>query len=53
MKWLVRIGVQAASVVVVAGVVFFMLGVAQRTKWLTADGFSGGKGRIGRGIRRR
>ncbi|WP_197452883.1 efflux RND transporter periplasmic adaptor subunit [Rosistilla oblonga] len=34
---------QAATVVVVAGLVFFLLGVAQRTKWLTADGFSGGK----------
>ncbi len=41
--WLVRTGVQAATVVVVAGIVFFLLGVAQRTKWLTADGFSGGK----------
>ncbi|WP_197452573.1 MULTISPECIES: efflux RND transporter periplasmic adaptor subunit [Rosistilla] len=34
---------QAATVVVVAGLVFFLLGVAQRTQWLTADGFSGGK----------
>ncbi|QDV59142.1 Cation efflux system protein CusB precursor [Rosistilla oblonga] len=41
--WLLRTGVQAATVVVVAGLVFFLLGVAQRTKWLTADGFSGGK----------
>ncbi len=44
MKWLVRTGVQAATVVIVAGLVFFLLGVAQRTKWLTADGFSGGQG---------
>ena len=44
MKWLMRTGVQAATVVVVAGLVFFLLGVAQRTKWLTADGFSGDKG---------
>ncbi len=43
-KWLVRTGVQAAAVVVVAGLVFFLLGVAQKTKWLTADGFSGGQG---------
>lgn len=43
-KWLVRTGVQAATVVVVAGLIFFLLGVAQRTKWLTADGFSGGQG---------
>ncbi|QDS89018.1 Cation efflux system protein CusB precursor [Rosistilla ulvae] len=41
--WLLRTGVQAATVVVVAGLVFFLLGVAQRTQWLTADGFSGGK----------
>ncbi|QDV12758.1 Cation efflux system protein CusB precursor [Rosistilla oblonga] len=43
LTWLLRTGVQAATVVVVAGLVFFLLGVAQRTKWLTADGFSGGK----------
>lgn len=43
MQWLVRTGVQAATVVIVAGLVFFLLGVAQRTKWLTADGFSGGQ----------
>ncbi len=41
-RWIVRTGVQAATVVIVAGLVFFLLGVAQRTKWLTADGFSGG-----------
>ncbi|WP_146578119.1 efflux RND transporter periplasmic adaptor subunit [Neorhodopirellula pilleata] len=41
--WLVRTGVQAATVVIVAGLVFFLLGVAQRTGWLTADGFSGGQ----------
>ncbi|WP_146600961.1 efflux RND transporter periplasmic adaptor subunit [Novipirellula aureliae] len=35
---------QAATVVIVAGLVFFLLGVAQRTKWLTADGFSDGQG---------
>ena len=45
-KWLVRTGVQAATVVVVAGLVFFLLGVAQRTEWLTADGFSGGQGDV-------
>ncbi|WDQ17056.1 efflux RND transporter periplasmic adaptor subunit [Rhodopirellula sp. P2] len=44
MKWLMRTGVQAVTVVIVAGLVFFLLGVAQRTKWLTADGFSGGNG---------
>ena len=45
-KWLVRTGVQAATVVVVAGLVFFLLGIAQRTDWLTADGFSGGQGDV-------
>ncbi|TWU55983.1 efflux RND transporter periplasmic adaptor subunit [Rubripirellula reticaptiva] len=44
MKWLIRTGVQAATIVTVAGLVFFLLGIAQRTKWLTADGFSGSKG---------
>lgn len=43
-RWLVRTAVQASTVVVVVGLVFFLLGVAQRTKWLTADGFSGGQG---------
>ncbi|TWU39873.1 Cation efflux system protein CusB precursor [Novipirellula aureliae] len=43
-RWLMRTGVQAATVVIVAGLVFFLLGVAQRTKWLTADGFSDGQG---------
>lgn len=45
-KWLVRTGVQAATIVIVAGLVFFLLGVAQRTEWLTADGFSGGQGDV-------
>lgn len=44
LKWLIRTGVQAAAVVIVAGLVFFLLGIAQRTEWLTADGFSGGGG---------
>ncbi len=44
MRWLARTGLQAATVVVVAGLVFFLLGVAQRTEWLTADGFSAGQG---------
>lgn len=42
-RWLVRTGLQAATVVLVAGIVFFLLGIAQRTEWLTADGFSGSK----------
>ena len=44
MWWLVRTGVQAVTVVVVAGLVFFLLGLAQRTQWLTADGFTNGSG---------
>lgn len=42
--WLIRTGVQAATVLVVVGLSLFMLGVAQRTEWLTADGFSSGEG---------
>ncbi|MCM2369970.1 efflux RND transporter periplasmic adaptor subunit [Aporhodopirellula aestuarii] len=34
----------AAVVVVVAGLIFALLGLAQRTSWLTADGFSGESG---------
>ncbi len=44
-RWLMRIGVQAATVAIVAGLVFFLLGVAQRTNWLTADGFSSNAGK--------
>lgn len=44
LAWLIRTGVQAATVLVVVGLSFFMLGVAQRTGWLTADGFSSGDG---------
>ncbi len=40
--WLLRIGMRAGAVVSVAVLVIFLLGVAQRTGWLTADGFSGG-----------
>jgi Cu(I)/Ag(I) efflux system membrane fusion protein len=43
LSWLARTGVQAAAVVAVAGAIFFLLGIAQRTNWLTADGFSGRK----------
>nr|WP_218934069.1 efflux RND transporter periplasmic adaptor subunit [Rubripirellula lacrimiformis] len=37
---------QAAAIVIVAGLVLFLLGVAQRTEWLTADGFSGGQATV-------
>ncbi|QEF98557.1 Cation efflux system protein CusB precursor [Stieleria maiorica] len=41
-EWLVRTAVQAAVVLAVVGLGLFMVGVAQRTQWLTADGFSTG-----------
>lgn len=44
LKWLIRTGVQLSAVVIAAGLVFILLGIAQRTEWLTADGFSGGGG---------
>ena len=53
LQWLVRTGVQAAAVVIVAGLVFFLMGIAQRTGWLTTDGFSGGRAERATGSRRR
>lgn len=44
LQWLIRTGIQAAAVVMAAGVIFFLLGIAQRTKWLTAGGFAGDRG---------
>ena len=40
--WLLRVTVNAAAVVVVAAAVLFMIGLAQRSEWVTANGFSGG-----------
>ena len=40
--WLVRFGVKSAGVVAVGGLLLFLVGLAQRTEWVTADGFSGG-----------
>ncbi len=45
MKWLMRTFAQAVIVVTAAGIVFLLLGIAQRSKWLTADGFSSDKGK--------
>lgn len=40
-SWLVRFGVKSAGVVAVGALLLFLIGVAQRTEWVTADGFSG------------
>ncbi|GAA5507897.1 efflux RND transporter periplasmic adaptor subunit [Novipirellula caenicola] len=41
--WLARIAVQAAVVLAVAALLLVMIGVAQRTGWITPDGFFGAK----------
>ena len=38
--WLVRFGVKSAGVITVAALLLFLIGVAQRTEWITAGGFS-------------
>ena len=43
-SWLVRFAVKSAGVVAVGALLLFLIGLAQRTEWVTADGFSGGKG---------
>ena len=40
-SWLIRFGVKSVGVVAVGALLLFLLGVAQRTEWVTADGFSG------------
>lgn len=40
-RWLLRTSVNAAAVVLVAALILFLIGVAQRTGWVTADGFMG------------
>jgi Cu(I)/Ag(I) efflux system membrane fusion protein len=40
--WLLRVGVNSAAVVAVAALILFLMGIAQRTKWITANGFGGG-----------
>ncbi|WP_149496451.1 efflux RND transporter periplasmic adaptor subunit [Roseiconus lacunae] len=39
-KWLIRTAVQSFAVVAVVGACFFLMGLAQRTGWLTAGGGS-------------
>ena len=43
-SWLIRFGVKSAGVVAVGALLLFLIGVAQRTEWVTADGFSGSSG---------
>ena len=40
-RWLLRTSVNAAAVVSVAALILFLIGIAQRTGWVTADGFMG------------
>ncbi len=40
--WLLRVGVNAGVVLAVAALVLVMIGVAQRTKWITPAGFAAG-----------
>lgn len=40
--WLVRVGVNVGAVATLAALILFMIGVAQRSEWITANGFSGG-----------
>lgn len=39
--WLLRTGAQAAVVVGIAALILVLIGVAQRTEWITAGGFGG------------
>lgn len=41
--WLLRVGVNAAAIMIVAALILVMIGFAQRSEWVTADGFSGGE----------
>lgn len=41
--WLLRVGVNAAAVTAVAALILVMIGFAQRSQWVTANGFSGGE----------
>lgn len=40
--WLLRSGVHAALIAAVAALILFMIGLAQRSQWITPDGFSAG-----------
>ena len=39
--WLLRVGANSAAVVTVAAFILVLIGLAQRSGWITADGFSG------------
>jgi len=39
-SWLMRFAVKSIGVVAVGALLLFLIGVAQRTEWVTADGFS-------------
>jgi Cu(I)/Ag(I) efflux system membrane fusion protein len=41
LSWLVRTGVNSAATLAVAAMILFLIGVAQRTGWITADAFTG------------
>lgn len=43
-SWLIRFGVKSTGVVAAGALLLFLLGVAQRTEWVTADGFAGSSG---------
>ena len=42
--WMIRFVVKSVGVVVVGVLLLFLVGLAQRTGWITADGFSGSSG---------
>jgi Cu(I)/Ag(I) efflux system membrane fusion protein len=47
LSWLARIGVNSTATAAVAALILFFIGVAQRTEWITADGFGGGQEQAG------
>ena len=46
MGWLVRVAINSASSVAIAALILFLIGLAQRTGWVTADGFGGGQEQV-------
>lgn len=40
-SWLIRFGLKSVGVVAVGALLLFLVGVAQRIEWVTADGFTG------------
>ncbi len=45
--WLIRVGVNSAAVLAVGALLLVLIGVAQRTDWITAGGFGGESGSRG------